>query len=161
MTIISNSKMLKYNSNMFSLYIPKLIRLPVVLLTMWILLFGFVCAGMFHEPSMRMDTMTSNPTLTAIAGEESCCGTNVSQHIQFWRDTFLAVPQGVRDALTLLALGLTLILGYSWVSLWNRRPSIELDIGQLRLYIRQNPELILFNHLKLAFARGILNPKIY
>ena len=109
-----------------------------------------------------MDTMNSNPTLTAIASQESCCGTNVSQHIQSWKNTFLAVPQGVRDALTLLALGLTLILGYSWVSLWNRRPSIELDIGRLRLYIRrQNPELILFNHLKLAFARGILNPKIY
>lgn len=140
----------------------KVIKFPVFLLTVWALLFGFICVGMFHEPSIGMDTMNSNPTLTAIASQESCCGTNVSQHIQSWKNTFLAVPQGVRDALTLLALGLTLILGYSWVSLWNRRPSIELDIGRLRLYIRrQNPELILFNHLKLAFARGILNPKIY
>lgn len=136
-------------------------KFPVLLLAVWALLFGFVCVGMFHEPSMGMDTMTSNPTLMAITAKESCCGTNVSQHIQSWRNTFLAVPQGVRDALTLLALGLALILGYSWVSLWNRRPSIELDIGWLRLYIRQNPELILFNHLKLAFARGILNPKIH
>lgn len=140
--------------------IQKVIKFPVFLLTVWALLFGFICVGMFHEPSMRMD-MTSNPTLTAIAGQESCCGTNVSQHIQSWRNTFLAVPQGIRDALTLLALGLILILGYSWASLRNRRPSIDLDIGRLRLYIRQNPELVLFNHLKLAFARGILNPKIY
>lgn len=153
--------MLKYNSNMFSLYIPKLIRLPVVLLTMWILLFGFVCAGMFHEPSMGMDTMTSNPTLTAIAGQESCCGTNVSQHIQSWRNSFLAVPQGVRDSLLLLVFGLILILGYTRFSFKDRHPLFDPDICGLQLYVRQNPELVLFNHLKLAFARGILNPKIY
>jgi hypothetical protein len=28
-------------------------------------------------------------------------------------------------------------------------------------YTRDNPDLALFDHLKLAFARGILNPKIY
>lgn len=146
---------------MLSSKIQKVIKFPVFLLTVWALLFGFICVGMFHEPSMGMDTMISNPTLMAIAGEESCCGTNMSQHIQSWKDTFLTVPQGVRDALALLALGLTLILGYSWVSLWNRHPPIGFDIGRLRLYIRENPNLILFNHLKLAFARGILNPKIY
>lgn len=146
---------------MFLSKIQKVIEFPVFLLTVWGLLFGFICVEMFHEPSIGMDTTISNQTLVAIAGEENCCGTNMSQHIQSWRDTFLATPQGVRDALALLALGLILILGYSQVSLWNRHPPIDLDISRLRLYIKQNPNLILFNHLKLAFAHGILNPKIY
>ena len=141
--------------------IQKVIKFPVSLLIIWALLFGFVCVGMFHEPSMDMDTMTPNPTLMAITGEQSCCGTNMSQHIQSWTDTFLAVPQAVRDSLALLALGLTLILAYSWLSHRDRYPSLDPDIGGLRLYVQQNPDIAIFNHLKLAFARGILNTKVY
>ena len=141
--------------------IQKVIKFPVSLLTMWALLFGFVCVGMFHEPSMEMDTMTSNPTLMAITGEQSCCDTTMSQHIESWRSTFLAVPQGIRDALTLLALGLALVFAYSWISFRDRYPSPDSDVGRLRLYVQQNPEIAIFNHLKLAFARGILNTKVY
>lgn len=143
---------------MFLQKIQKLISLPVIFLTTWALLFGFVCVGMFHETSMEM---TTDPTLMAITAEESCCGTTMSQHIQSWKSTFLAVPQGFRDALALLALGLVLILGYSWFSFRDRYPLLDPDIGGLRLYVRQNPDITLFNHLKLAYARGILNPKIY
>lgn len=139
----------------------KLISLPIVFLTIWGLLFGFLCVGMLHNSSMKMNTMTTNSTLTAITAEESCCGTTMSQHIQSWKNTFLAVPQGFRDALTLLALGLALAFAYSWFSFRDRYPLLDPDIGGLRLYVRQNPDVILFNHLKLAFARGILNPKIY
>ena len=141
--------------------IQKVIKFPVSLLIIWALLFGFVCIGMFHESSMDMDTMTPNPTLISITGEQSCCGTTMSQHIQSWKNTFLAVPQGFRDALTLLALGLALALAYSWFSFRDRYPLLDPDIGGLRLYVRQNPDITLFNHLKLAFARGILNPKLY
>lgn len=138
----------------------KLIRLPVVLLTMWTLLFGFLCAGMFHEKSMHMD-MSSDQTMLSITSEGSCCGTTMSQHIQSWKNTFLAVPQGVRDALTLLALGLALVFAHSWLSFRDRHLLYDPDVGGLRLYVQQNPDIAIFNHLKLAFARGILNPKLY
>lgn len=128
---------------------------------MWALLFGFICVWMFHKSSMGMGTITSSPTLVAIAGEESCCGTNMSQHIQSWRDTFLVVPQGVRDTLTLLTLGLALVYSYSRFSFRDRHLVFDPDVGGLRPYVLQNPDILLFNHLKLAFARGILNPKIY
>lgn len=146
---------------MFLSQIQKIIKFPVFILTIWALLFGFVCVGMFHEPSMKMGMTTSNSTLMAITGEQSCCGTNMSQHIQSWKDTFLAVPQGVRDALMLLVLGLALALGYAWFSSKDRHLLFDPDIGGLQLYVRQNPDIELFNYLKLAFARGILNPKIY
>ena len=96
-----------------------------------------------------------------MASEQQCCGTSISHHFNTWKNITLAVPDKVRDSLMLLALGLSLILGGSWLSLRHRYPLPNLDILRLRLYIRQNPDLLLFNHLKLAFARGILNPKIY
>lgn len=85
----------------------------------------------------------------------------MSQRIESWKNTFLAAPQTVRDSLALLALGLTLILAYNQLSFRDRHFLFDPDIGGLHLYVRQNPDITLFNHLKLAFARGILNPKSY
>lgn len=99
--------------------------------------------------------------MTSSQHDQPCCTLGVAHHIDSWKNIILTVPDKLRDVWALLALGLTLILGYSWISLWNRRPSIDLDVGHLRLYERDNPDLTLFNHLKLAFARGILNPKVY
>jgi hypothetical protein len=138
----------------------KLIRLPIVLLTTWTLLFGFFCVGMFHEKSMSMDISNAQAMLSVQSGE-SCCGTTMSQHIESWGSTPLALPQGSRDSLVLFALGLALVFVYSWFSFRDRYPSLDPDVGRLRLYVQQNPDLILFNHLKLAFARGILNTKVY
>lgn len=141
--------------------IQKLLTIPVVLITLGVLTFGFVCMGMANHASMHsMGIDSAGMTISAIDQQE-CCNTNISKNINSWKNVILTVPDKMRDTLALLALGFISILGYSWVSLWNRDPLVEADTGQLRLYIRQNPDLIFFNHLKLAFARGILNPKIY
>lgn len=93
--------------------------------------------------------------------EQSCCNLGTTNHMNSLRDVALIAPDKTRDTLTLLALGLALLLGYGFVTIWNRRPPIDHDVGVLRLYIKSHPEIVLFDHLKLAFARGILNPKIY
>lgn len=94
------------------------------------------------------------------SGEE-CCGASILHYFDTWKNITLTVPDKVRDSLMMLALGLALILGGSWLSLRHRHLLPNLNVLRLQLYIRQNPDLLLFNHLKLAFARGILNPKIY
>jgi len=145
---------------MSSLPIQKLLRFPVILITIGALVLGFFCFGMFSESAPHM-TMLANTQSISMASEQQCCGTSISHHFNTWKNITLAVPDKVRDSLMLLALGLALILGGSWLSLRHHYPLPNLDILRLRLYIRQNPDLLLFNHLKLAFARGILNPKIY
>ncbi len=141
--------------------IQKVIKFPIILATLGVLTFGFVCTGMASHVSMHDADMNSTEIIISGANQQECCNTSFSKNIDTWKNIVLTIPDKTRDALSLLLLGLVLVLGYSWVSLWNRRPPIELDTGRLRLYIRENPNLILFNHLKLAFARGILNPKIY
>ena len=142
------------------LKIQKLIRLPIVLLTTWTLLFGFFCVGMFHEKSMSMD-ISSAQAMLSVQSEESCCGTTMSQHIESWGSIPLALPQGSRDSLVLFALGLALVFAYSWISFRDRYPSFDSDAIGLRLYVQQNPDIPIFNPLRLAFARGILHPKLY
>ena len=147
-----------YNLLVFTANYFKSIKSPVVLLTLAFLTFGFVCTGMFGK---QMDMSQMDMGMMSSEHGQQCCTIGVAHHINSWKDIVLTLPNKTRDALMLLALSLALIFGYSWVSLWNRRPSPDLDIGRLRLYIREHPDLILFDHLKLAFARGILNPKIY
>lgn len=146
---------------MLSLPTRKLPRSPIVLIILSVLTFGFVCTGMANHTSMH--NMDMNPTRVTMssANQQECCNTSISKNIDSWKNIILTAPDKMRDSLALLVLGLALIFGYSWLSLRNRHPSMEPDVGRLCLYIRQNPDLILFNHLKIAFARGILNPKIY
>jgi hypothetical protein len=134
-------------------------KIPVILITIGILIFGFVCTGMLSKPSMEMSAMDMGVMSSEHDG--SCCSLGTAHHINSLRDVVLISPDRTRDALALLALGLTLLLGYGLTHIWNRRSPIDHDVGRLYFYIKSRPEIALFDHLKLAFARGILNPKIY
>lgn len=144
---------------MYFLQIQKLIKIPIILLTVGVLVFGFVCTGFFNKSSMDMPAMDMG--MTSSEHQPSCCNLGAAHHMNSLRDIALIAPDKTRDTLTLLALGLALLLGYGFAYVWNRRPPIDHDVGRLRLYIKSHPDLILFDHLRLAFARGILNPKIY
>ena len=137
------------------------LKLPIALITLGVLTFGFICTGMATHASMHSLGMNSVGVTMLGANQQECCNMGISKNTDSWKSIILVVPDKMRAALSLLVFGLALVLGYGWLSLWNRRPSIDPDVGRLRLYIRENPDLILFNPLKLAFARGILNPKIY
>lgn len=135
------------------------LKLPVILLTMWALLFGFFCTGMFHKNTMPMEGMGNTSAVVAIAGEQHCCGSTMSQHMESWKNTFLAAPQLIRGNLILSLLGL--LLTSVFIRLTTRFALADQQTLNYRFYIRDNPNLALFSHLRLAFARGILNPKIY
>ena len=135
-----------------------IIKLPVVFLTILALVFGFFCMGMFHKKPMVMEGMDMT-AMVSVGGEQTCCGGTMSQHIQSWTNTFLTVPQDLRNNFALLALGFLLTL----VFIRSLFPYSITDQKLLTgtLYLRQRPSSLAFNPLKLAFARGILHPKLY
>lgn len=143
-------------------YSQRKLAFLTILIIIGVLLFGFVCTGMFSKTSISVSAIGIS-TISSKHQKQCCTAgvSSVSKHIISWSDIALTQPNQLRDVWTLLLLSLTLIFGYSWISFWNRRPPAELDIGRLCHYIRENPDIATFNHLKLAFARGILNPKIY
>ncbi len=138
--------------------VQKRIKLPIILITVGILLFGFVCVGLFTK-TMQMSSMDTGTM--SLQHEQPCCNLGISHYMDSWKNIVLVVPDKMRDTFMLLALGLALAFGYSWFSLRYCPHLPDPDTVRLRLYVKENPDVTLFSHLKLAFARGILNPKIY
>lgn len=126
-----------------------------IVVTILVLTFGLFCTGVFHHSSMKpmvvtdqASTQISNPSIQA------CCG-GISQHIQSWRNLTLSNFNNIRDILAMLAASLVLALAFTQ---WSNRDTQR----HFRLKpIRPHPNLFAYDPLKLAFARGILNPKIY
>src|SRR3989344_3650337 len=100
---------------MFPLKFQNLIKLPIVLITMGALVFGFFCVDMFSKSSTHMPMLENTQSISMASGQE-CCGSSISHHFDTWKNITLAVPDKVRDSLMLLALGLALILGGGWLT---------------------------------------------
>lgn len=137
----------------------KILRFSGTLITSGILTFGFVCMGMLSKIPMNMSIADRDSM--PLLHEQPCCNVGISHTIDLWKNIVLGAPDKTRDILMLFALGLTLAFGYSLFLLRYRPHLPDPDTVRVRLYMRENPNLLLFDHLKLAFARGILNPKIY
>ena len=135
------------------------VKISLILTVLGIFIFGFVCTGIashisMHDPAMNYVAVTISGT-----DQQECCNTSISKNIESWKSTILVVPRETRDGLLILILGLMATLA---VGLFRfRKPFSNRQFSLYRLYERDNPNLALFDHLKLAFARGILNPKIY
>lgn len=113
---------------------------------------------MFDETSAAMQG-THDKTAISIEAKEECCGGTMSEHIQSWTNTFLTTPNNLRDSLVLFALIFLGALVFRKSLFPHTFRSLQLLAG--KLYLRQRPELSVFSPLKLAFARGVLHPKLY
>ena len=141
---------------MFFRRIQKAIKFPTTLITILVLVFGFFCMGLFHKMPVEGMSATS---MVSMQSNPSCCGMGISQHMDSWKLISQSIPRDARDILVLLALGLVAFLTF-WRPPLNYKLS-GLDFIRYRAYLRLHPDLLSFHHLKLAFARGILNPKIH
>ncbi len=94
------------------------------------------------------------------SGKAEICTMTFSEHFAHWQAMFTTVaPQKA------LALALLLLLAVVFVAVGIFKRNLLLlfsyHVTRWRLYIKQNPNLSLFNPLREAFSQGILNPKIY
>lgn len=142
--------------DMTSVEIFKSLRIFIVLAVLEVLILGFFCAGLTNHASMY-DNM--NAGVMASTNNQKCCNADISKYLGSLKENILVPPRDARDVLILLTLGLVLILIFA--SSPFRRTLINREQASFRFYTRENPDAALFNHLKLAFSRGILNPKIY
>ena len=143
---------------MVPLKIQNIIKFPIVFLTIATLVLGFFCVGMFDETSTAMEG-THDKTVISLKSDHACCGGTMSQHMQSWTNTFLTTPNNLRDSLALFAL--IFIVALVFVRSQFSFSSTDQLLLSSKLYLRQRPNLFIFNPLKLAFAKGILHPKLY
>ena|SRR3989344_9640249 len=131
---------------MTSLIIQKFLKLPVVMIILLMITFGFVCiAGGTQVPAQT--------------GQLCRGGMSVFKHVDLWKNTLLTIPRKTHNTLTVLVYGVVLFFAFGhrlfYYNSINKKPLSH------TLYNKQNPDIVLFNQLRLLLARGILNPKIH
>ncbi len=138
----------------------KFLKFPLVLLAFVGLVFSLSCAFNHPEASAHSDHPEAGTFL--IQGSETCCGTNtnLSQHHKPLNGEYLTLPRDAHrnflDLLVLSFVAISIVFGRRFLDdISSRLSTLQ------KLYIRDNPHIPLFNHLILAFSRGILNPKKY
>ena len=124
---------------------------------------AFLVVGVFGMSHMSDMKMKGDGTMDGCLfdGQAEICPMTIAEHLSRWQGMFTAISQKTDILIQFLLLALAFIFIASEfrqriLLLWSTQFS-----GRLRLYLKQNPHLSLFNQLREAFSRGILNPKIY
>ncbi len=120
---------------------------------LWLGTFGLL----HHMSEMRPDNAVGSGCL--FNGQTEVCTMNFSEHIALWEGMIRTLPQEI-GALSLLALALLFV---AVIVFWqnNLFEFSERIASRWRLYIKQNPQIRLFNSIIEQFSQGILNPKIF
>ena len=87
-------------------------------------------------------------------GVSSLCNMTPLEHVSQWQQMFTTTSQEFATTATLLLLSLVVV--FSFVQL-----SLKLNRTPVRLVSRYRYRERAFDPLRLAFARGILHPKLY
>ena len=129
----------------------------MILVTIVIVAFSFACVGVIDHGN-NMNKMGSSMTTTLSTGSlQQCCNANTLNHFDLWKNSILPFSYNIKNLLTLFAFSLIISSVYL-LFLYN----FELTfLSSWKFYIKNHPDLTTFDYLKLAFTRGILNPKLY
>lgn len=127
-----------------------LIKSSIILLTVWILVFGL------SQLSVSAEFENTNCIL-APGHSSAVCRMNPLEHIQEWQNMFTAIPNPGNILLLSLILSLFLII-FRFTKYLNYLN--EPDFYKKILFIPQKTKPII-NFLEEAFSNGILNPKIF
>jgi hypothetical protein len=124
------------------------------------LIVGFLCISFAHIMPAHADMSAMSTHASHDASLSSCCETGGSDHMELWKSTFVGIPQSSQDifALLIISLAATFVLSDFFPL---PKPSLTLIALRYRQYAREHPELLTYNPLRLAFARGILHPKTF
>ena len=121
---------------------------------LWISTFGLV----YHMNEMK--TEVANNSCLFNTSSNGGCAMNFSEHITLWQGMTTSLPQNtieLMNALILIILLATaIIFWHNSLFEFSRRIT-----SRFKLYIKQHPQINLFNYLLEVFSRGILNTKIY
>ena len=139
----------------FILANKKFVNTVLILITITFLWFG-TFGLLFHVNEMKVDSQMSNCLFN---GQEEVCNMNVSEHLSVWQSMITSLPQ-TTGLLGLLLLSVVLVAVF--ISLRDILSKLSEKIRFLyTLYIKQHPQISLYNFLREIFSQGILNPKLF
>jgi len=120
---------------------------------LWISSFGL----MYHMNEMKLES-TQNSCL--FSGTEESCAMTFTEHVALWQGMTTSLPQGVLGVMSALLLMVALALVFTFYRNYLFEFTRQIS-SRYRLYIKQHPQINLFNYLGEVFSSGILNTKKY
>lgn len=119
---------------------------------------AFLLMSFWSLYSMSFDMNGDMTHCPFMADSQSFCQMSISEHISQWQQFFSMVREkSLLLSLFLLLVFIQVVVGSSTVKAYEK-----LKHGRFRNYFyRHKPEIKLFDHLALAFSKGIIHPKIY
>lgn len=120
---------------------------------LWISTFGLL----YHMDEMNME---SNKNSCLFSDSTEACAMTFTEHVALWQGMIISLPQNILSMmgtlLMMVALALVFTFYRNYLFEFTRRIS-----SRYRLYIKQHPQINLFNYLGEVFSSGILNTKKY
>ncbi len=134
------------------LKVPKIIIIAVAILTLYVLFFGF------FQFDMGMDQNGKMVNCPFSSHSMSICKMNPLEHLQEWQSMFTTLP--ARDTLPLLTalLSALALLGLKFFEKFSLHNQSQIGSYAGLFYFKN---LFIPHPLKIAFSRGILNPKTF
>lgn len=133
---------------LMSIKIPKIIIFSVITFTLYVILFGFSQFGMGANGQAVKCPFSGHSM--------SICNLNITEHIQEWQAMFTTLPS--KDAIAIL-FALFLFVALQKLTPWKTFSFPE--IKNVHTYFLLKDRFHIFDPLKDAFSRGILNPKLF
>ena len=131
----------------------KIIIAGAIISFLWINIFGLV----YYMNEMRVGAKNSN---CLFSGQTKECTMNFSEHVNIWHEMFTILPQNIfgftSTLILFIILALTFIFWRNYFYIFSQR-----IYYRYKLYLKQHPQINLFNYLEEVFSSGILNKKIY
>lgn len=125
------------------------LRLVFILTTLAFIFVGIL--GLTHFMGMHV---ANGGMITNCRASYALPCSNIYQHISIWQRTFTAIPSEMISSLLLLVIVFASLLVQEFYS-------HHKNAHPLKFYLKENPNLPLFDYLKQIFSAGILNPKVF
>ncbi len=123
---------------------------------------GFLCMSLLPMFSVSHSDMGHGGHVTSLTNQtlSDCCSSTNNNHTDVWKSTFIGIFQNIQ---TLLALFVVDFVAFRCSDFFQFPLSGNDRIFAIRFrqYAREHPDILTYNPLRLAFARGILNPKLF
>lgn len=133
----------------------KFFEIKKFLILLTILVFSFFGAFALNL-GMNIDDKGKMSNCILMSSESMSCQMTIIDHLAQWQQIFLATSNWSLTALFSLAFALSV----GFIALYKKNEEyLFLQLHQR--YKRENPILKLFDHLLLAFSKGIIHPQIY
>lgn len=130
-------------------------------LVLFSLIVGFLCISFIHAFPVHAGAGLCDATHTSHeASLKNCCDVGVTDHMELWKNTLVGIPQSFQDLLVLIVLAVATSFAFAG---FLEIPRLDTNIlfYRYRQYTREHPNILSYNHLRLAFARGILHAKTF